>query len=375
MSDARGRKRVIGSVPPASPGRWDDVEALRAYLAWLGHNLSRQDLVEAAAASALFDVHYSERWYGDAAANACSGDLLGEMCEAVGCKHQWVIGQSFGEMWQTLAERVERGQPTIVGGMMPGDLPGTSRCGDYHLFVGYESANGDARAALCGHEGEGPVVWTHLPTALGRPHSWQARVRCLSVAPNVWAARPMLIVESTDKPSSIGTVELALTNLRRAVLAARQNEGPTGYWRLWSGLRALEQWAHDIENYPQEIELRPEHERGFPLTNITLTLSAQLEARRRQAARYLRNIRHLLPRDAKVAVCQASMHCDTTARLLVDFRELLFGTAPTHETEETGRRNLMNRPTRLSAAVLLRQVVSEEEAMVSSLEHVFSVMQ
>ena len=373
MPDHRGGQRLIEPIPTGPPGRWDDIEALRVHLAWLGCDVSRDDALEAAAASALFDVHYSERWFGDAAISACSGDLLGEICDALGCEHEWIVGRPFSETWGTLAERVQRGEPTVVGGMLPGELPRTSRCGDYHLFVGYESTDGDATAALCGHGPASAFLWTRLPGANGRPRDWQARVRCLAVAPNVWASRPMLTVGPRVRPSRLGTPELALTNLRRAALAARRQDGPIGYWRLWGGLRAIQQWVHDIEYYPQEVELKPEHERGFPLTNITLSLSAELESRRRRAARYLRDVRHLFPRNAKVALCDAATHSETSARLLVEFREVLFGNGHADDQEETARRNLLKRPVRLSAAVLLRQVAAEEEAMTFSLETVCGI--
>jgi hypothetical protein len=322
----------------------------------------------AAAASALFDFQYSERWFDDAAASACSGDVLGEACEAMGYACSWLIGESFEQVWDVLRGRIVQGQPVIAGGIVPGEQPDTCHCAHYSLVVGYDDGGDAPQVAVVGWQPRGAVTWTTLPSVEGEPNRWHARVRSLSLAPDVWAPRPLLLLDGQVRKPKVETGELARENLRRCVGYATSDGGPVGHWRLWPGMRGMRVWARDVADYEAAIEREPPEKRGFPLTNISLGLSHCFEQRRTAFARYLRDIRRLFPRDAKTRLTEAARHCEKQATLMASFRELLFGVKGTWaEQQAVGQANLRDAAIRTHAAAVLGQVVGEEQALVEAL--------
>ncbi len=368
MGDRFPSRCLLPNPPCFERGRWSDIDALCANFAQLGESIDYDAVVSAVAASALFDFHYSECWFDDAAVSACSGDVLGEACEALGYTHSWRAGESFAATWQVLQERIAGGEPVVAGGIIPGEEPGTCYCAHFALVVGYDASGDTRQVAVVGWEPRGVVTWTPLPSLRGEPESWHARVRSLAVAPDVWAQRPLLIIEGKSGKSKLGTDELARRNLQRCVEYATSREGPAGHWRLWPGIRGMQAWAGDIGEYEAAIERESPEERGFPLTNISLGLSQCFELRRTAFARYLRDVRHLFGRNAKTSLTEAAQHCEKQVTLMASFRELLFGVSgPWDERQEIGKRNLSDASVRANAAAILRQVVDEEEALVEGL--------
>ncbi len=361
-------KYIIPNPPCFERGEWSDIDALCANLDYLGESVDADTVESAAAASALFDFHYSERWFDDAATTACSGDVLGEACAALGHECSWVAGESFEKTWNSLRERIAYGQPVIAGGIIPAEELETCYCSQYSLVVGYDESGDAPRVAVVGRKPRSAVTWTELPSVRGKPNYWHARVRSLVVAPNVWAVRPLLYLNGKVSEPTVGTLELARENLGRCVEYATSNGGPVGEWRLWPGLRGMQVWAQDLGDYEAAIDRESPDSRGFPLTNISLGLACAFEQRRAAFARYLRDIRHLFQRDAKSRLSEAVEHCEKQVALMASFRELLFGLSGTWaEQQELGTRNLHDASVRTNAASVLEQVADEEQTLVGAL--------
>ena len=374
MPDRYPSKYLIPNPPSFERGQWSDIDALCAHLAYLGRNIDAAAVESAAAASALFDFHYSERWFDDAATSACSGDVLGEACEAMGYSSSWLAGESFEKTWKALRDRIAYGQPVIAGGIIPAEQPETCYCAHYSLVVGYDESGDAPQVAVVGWEPCGTVTWTRLPSVRGEPNHWHARVRNLSVAPDVWASRPLLLLNGSLGEPKTDTLDLARENLRRCVEYATADDGPVGHWRLWAGVRGMQLWARDVGDYEAAIEKEPPEKRGFPLANISLGLACCFEERRAAFARYLRDIRHLFPREAKTRLAEAARHCAKQVTLMASFRELLFGVnGAWAEQQELGERNLRDADVRTNAGAVLGQVRGEEEALVEALACAASV--
>ncbi|MFQ5810231.1 MAG: hypothetical protein ACE5JM_11485 [Armatimonadota bacterium] len=368
MSDNYPSMCILPNPPRFERGKWRDIDALCANLAYLGKTVDSAAVESAAAASSLFDFQYSERWSDDAAASACSGDVLREACEAMGYSASWLVPDSFEEAWDAIRGRIVAGQPVIAGGIVPGKHRETCRCAHYSLVVGYDDEGDAPQVAVVGWEPGGAVTWTKLPSLRGEANNWHARVRSLAVAPDVWASRPLLMLNGQIGEPRADTPDLARDNLRRCVEYATSESGPVGHWRLWPGIRGMKAWGRDVADYEAAMEREPPEERGFPLTNISLGLSHCLEQRRGAFARHLRDIRHLFPRDVKTRLAEAAGHCEKQAALMASFRELLFGAYGTWaEQQELGQQRLCDVAVRASAFAVLCQVVGEEQALVEAL--------
>jgi hypothetical protein len=358
---------ALEGVPAYDAGSesFSDIRALSAALRFLGEEVD-PGLLMVITGEAFRGVMHADR-FCLASAYVTPEPVLAVGARAFGYQPRYLLGAGLDETWMVLSDAIDAGQPALSAGIACRDDIALSTW--WFLVRGYEA---QARTVVVSGFLTGGEEFRPLPALHGRKATWTGVVRGLSLAPTVWAERPVFILGRKLKTPA--PAALVAEVLERAVRLSREGSVvvpaavPAAAGRYVLGLASYQAWADRLAALTGQEAFFHRPPLDGPSASIHVTdanreQGERVREGRRAAATYLRRFADVLSAPAHDALLSAAAGYADVADLADEFVHLFADLNPVRE-----RDRLADRDNRRAGVVLLRQMGALEAAAVVQLD-------